>query len=77
MYSVSGLTFHTLYFRIALGRFTPGERASDKHWVGGWFDPEAGLDVVTKRIMPTAAVNRTPVVQPVVIVRDVQKHVHF
>jgi hypothetical protein len=24
-------------------RFTPGERASGTHWIGGWGDPRAGL----------------------------------
>jgi hypothetical protein len=30
-------------------RFTPGERASGTHWIGGWVDPRAGLDDVEKR----------------------------
>jgi hypothetical protein len=30
-------------------RFTPGERASGIHWIGGWVDPRAGLDDVQKR----------------------------
>jgi hypothetical protein len=30
-------------------RFTPGERAPDTHWIGGWVDPRAGLDDVEKR----------------------------
>jgi hypothetical protein len=25
-------------------RFTPGERDSGKHWIGGWVGPKAGLD---------------------------------
>jgi hypothetical protein len=25
------------------GLFTPGERAPDIHWIGGWMDPRAGL----------------------------------
>jgi hypothetical protein len=25
------------------GRFTPGGRASETHWIGGWVDPRAGL----------------------------------
>jgi hypothetical protein len=29
-------------------RFTPGERAPDTHWIGGWVDPRAGLDDVEK-----------------------------
>jgi hypothetical protein len=30
-------------------RFTPGERASSTHWIGGSVDPRAGLDDVEKR----------------------------
>jgi hypothetical protein len=26
------------------GHFTPGERASGAHWIGGWVGPRAGLD---------------------------------
>jgi hypothetical protein len=25
-------------------RFTPGERAPDTHWIGGWVNPTAALD---------------------------------
>jgi hypothetical protein len=32
-----------------LGHFTPGERAPDTHWIGGWVDPRAGLDDMEKR----------------------------
>jgi hypothetical protein len=42
----------------------PGVRARDIKWIGGWVDPRAGLDAVTKRknpiIVPTGAV-----IQPV------------
>jgi hypothetical protein len=31
------------------GRFTPGERAPNKHWTGGWVGPRVGLDAVEKR----------------------------
>jgi hypothetical protein len=31
------------------GYFTPGERAPDAQWIGGWVDPRAGLDGVEKR----------------------------
>jgi hypothetical protein len=31
------------------GRFTPGERDPDIHWIGGWVDPRAGLDDMVKR----------------------------
>jgi hypothetical protein len=29
-----------------LCRFTPGERASGNHWIGGWVGSEDGLDAV-------------------------------
>jgi hypothetical protein len=29
-------------------RFTPGERAPDAHWIGGWLGSRAGLDDVEK-----------------------------
>jgi hypothetical protein len=35
------------------GRFTPGERTPDTHWIGGWVDPRAGLDDVEKRTFLT------------------------
>jgi hypothetical protein len=31
------------------GRFTPKERASGTHWIGGWMGPRAVLDAVVKR----------------------------
>jgi hypothetical protein len=31
------------------GRFTPGERAPNIHWIGGWMGPGIGLDAVMKR----------------------------
>jgi hypothetical protein len=36
-----------------LSRFTPGERALDTHWIGGWVGPRAGLDEVEKRKIPS------------------------
>jgi hypothetical protein len=30
-------------------RFTPGERASGTHWIGGWVHPRTGLDNMEKR----------------------------
>jgi hypothetical protein len=27
-----------------LSRFTPGERATGTHWIGGWVDLRTGLD---------------------------------
>jgi hypothetical protein len=35
------------------GRFTPIERASGTHWIGGWVGPRTGLDDVERRkILP-------------------------
>jgi hypothetical protein len=31
------------------GRFTPGERATGTHWIGGWVDLRAGLHDLEKR----------------------------
>jgi hypothetical protein len=31
------------------GSFTPGERASGTHWMGGWLGPRASLDDVKER----------------------------
>jgi hypothetical protein len=31
------------------GRFTPGEKARDTLWIGGWVDPRAGMDDLEKR----------------------------
>jgi hypothetical protein len=28
--------------------FTPGKRALDPHWIGGWAGPRAGLNAVEK-----------------------------
>jgi len=35
--------------------FTLGERAPAVHWIGGWVNPRAGLDVVAKRKNPITA----------------------
>jgi hypothetical protein len=47
------------------GRFIPVIRAPDTHWIGGWVDPNAGLDAMAKSKTPFRALagNRTPVVQ--------------
>jgi len=37
------------------GRFTPRERATDIHWIGGWVGPRAGLEAVVKRKLPAPA----------------------
>jgi hypothetical protein len=34
------------------GRFTPTEKASGTHWIGGWVGPRAGLDAVEKSLLP-------------------------
>jgi hypothetical protein len=40
---------------LRLDRFTPGT-----HWLGGWVDPEIGLDVVEKRkILPRSLYGST------------------
>jgi hypothetical protein len=31
------------------GHFTPGEIATDTHWIGGWVDRRVGLDAVENR----------------------------
>jgi hypothetical protein len=30
------------------GRFTPEERVTGTHWIGGWLGPRAGLDETEK-----------------------------
>jgi hypothetical protein len=42
------------------GCFTPGERTSDTHWIGGWVDPRAGLDDVEKILDTTGTRTPTP-----------------
>jgi hypothetical protein len=42
------------------GRFTPGERASGTHWIGGWVDPRAGLDHMEKILDPNGTRTPTP-----------------
>jgi hypothetical protein len=51
-----------------LGRFTPGGRAPDTHWIGGRVGPRAVLDAVAKRKIHShrrESNPRTPIVQPV------------
>jgi len=31
------------------GRFTPEQRISSTHWVGGWVDPGAPLDAMVRK----------------------------
>jgi hypothetical protein len=49
------------------GRFTPGERVPDTHYIGGWMDPRAGLDDVENgKFLTYRDSNSDPsVVQPV------------
>jgi hypothetical protein len=49
------------------GQFTPRERASSTHWIGGWVGPRAGLDTVSKKILSPRRESNTdhPVVQSV------------
>jgi hypothetical protein len=49
-------------------RFTPKERATGTHWIGGWVGPRAVLDAVVKRKIPSPrreSNSKTPIVQPV------------
>jgi hypothetical protein len=51
------------------GRFIPIERTPNTHWIGGWADSRAGLDLVSKEIIrsPRRELNPDhPLVQPVV-----------
>jgi hypothetical protein len=51
-----------------LGPFTPGEKATDTHLIGGWLGPRASLDIVVKRKKSLPLLrNQTPVIQPVVV----------
>jgi hypothetical protein len=46
-------------------RFTPGERATSTHWIGGWLGPRAGLDDVEKRTFFTLpGLNLRPLCRP-------------
>jgi hypothetical protein len=50
------------------GRFTPTERATGTHWMGGWVGPRALLNAVVKRKVPSPhgeSNPRTPIVQPI------------
>jgi hypothetical protein len=31
------------------GHFTPGEKTTGTHWIGGWVSPRTGLDEMEKR----------------------------
>jgi hypothetical protein len=48
------------------GRFTPRERVSGVHWIGGWMGPIAVLDAVVKIKIPSPrreSNSRTPIAQ--------------
>jgi len=42
------------------GRFTPAERATGTHSTGGWMGPNAGLDVVGRRKIPSPCLESNP-----------------
>jgi len=54
--------FSSMHFELALdggewsasrpSRFTSRERVASTHWIGGWVGPRAGLDAVSKKIIP-------------------------
>ena len=51
------------------GHFCPRERTPEVHWVGGWVDPRAGLEVMEKRNISSSfywasVVNAPNVLQP-------------
>jgi hypothetical protein len=47
------------------GRFTPGERASGIHWIGGWVDHRAGLDDFEKeKILELTVLEIRPLSRP-------------
>jgi hypothetical protein len=41
-------------------RFTPRERVSGTHWIGGWVGTTAGLDAVVKRKIPSPCRHSNP-----------------
>jgi len=49
------------------GHFTPEGKKPHVHWIGGWVDPRASLDLAakTKISIIVLARNQTPVAQPV------------
>jgi hypothetical protein len=48
-----------------LCRFTPGERAPDTHWIGGWVDASAGLDDMEKwKFLPPPGLKLRPLGRP-------------
>jgi hypothetical protein len=47
------------------GRFTPRERTSSTHWIGGWVGPRAGLDSAVKKNSQPLPGLEHPIIQPV------------
>jgi hypothetical protein len=48
----------------ALAALPHRERVFGTHWIGGWVDSSAGLDMVAKRKTPAPAEDQTLVIQP-------------
>jgi len=49
---------------LKLGRFNSGERTSGRHWIGGWVDTKAYLDVVEKgEKIPYLTEKQTAIIQ--------------
>jgi hypothetical protein len=42
-------------------RCTPRERAPSTHWLGGWVGPRTGLDMVSKKEIPSPRRESNPV----------------
>jgi hypothetical protein len=51
-----------------LGRFIPGERAPDTHWIGGLVGHRSGLDDVEKILEPTG--NHSPTSRSCIIITE-------
>jgi hypothetical protein len=34
------------------GRFDPGEKVPNSHWIRSWVEPTVGLDAVEKNLLP-------------------------
>jgi hypothetical protein len=61
----------TLFLTLALaegewsasrpGRFTPGERGHSTHWIEGWVDPKASLDVEKRKFLTLPVLELHPV----------------
>jgi hypothetical protein len=41
-------------------RFTPGERAPDTHWIGGWVGPRADLNVEKSKFLSLPGLELRP-----------------